>query len=873
MKYIYNFLVLSLALAGNTVMAQEVSVDAAKNRALDFLSNQTAGSKRAKGTKSLDVTLAYTSKSADKTCFYVFNAGEDDGFVIIGGDEAAREILGYCDHGSFDYETAPANFKWWLGQYTEQIAHAEKAGVTGARRAKAETNRPNIANLIPSKWNQFAPYNNLVVSETKRQLGNNAPEFVTGCVATAMAQIMYKYKYPSRGIGSHTYHPAKYSNLTFSANFEETDYDWSHMTDTYSSNSTGVSADAVATLMFHAGVSIDMNYDTQRNGGSSASGEYIGNALVNYFGYDKSVRNEFREYYTDEAWENLVYDELAAGRPVLYSGKVENGGGHQFICDGYEDGLFLINWGWGNLYDGSFPLTGTGALLPEGQGAGGSDGAYTENQMITLDVMPATSENMERPHIAHTKISGVNSLFLTVGSETSDDNIAYDRSANIESCALHSTVYNISCLTTNFDYGVKAIGSKGQIYYSTSKTNQSLDFHYYWQSEELPFDPTDWEEDTYELHPVCRVAGGSDDDWYDVTILVDETYPSITISGEPAPLTGTIELTKAFFNNNNNPYEDDLVLHFTIHNGTSEEIDETLYVEFITNYEIPFPGNGTINSLLPGQSKEGTIDFNSYDYYDNEGNSFKISDPVYNFITPGETYTIVFYTDNTCTTRRTDYPSITFPYRHRLTIDDYQVCPAGYGTLILPFNAELPDGMTAVYTCTGVDNNGVLTLVEEESIRRNVPYIVKADPEKGPYKFVGPKAIDDNNPSFHVGIMEGAVANNVPLIANDDYILQYQNNVAAFYKYTGTLSEDPNENEGDTRLATQFRAFLRPNVTTGAPSYALPGDTEEGIELINVDTFKPAGIYSIDGKRQNEFKKGMNVIILEDGTVQKVYVK
>ena len=94
------------------------------------------------------------------------------------------------------------------------------------------------------------------------------------------------------------------------------------------------------------------NYDTYENGGSSASGEYIGKTLVNYFGYDKSVRNEFREYYKDEAWENLVYDELAAGRPVLYSGKVENGGGHQFICDGYEDGLFLINWGWGNLYDG-----------------------------------------------------------------------------------------------------------------------------------------------------------------------------------------------------------------------------------------------------------------------------------------------------------------------------------------------------------------------------------------------------------------------------------------------------------------------------------------------------------------------------------------
>ncbi len=106
MKYIYNFLVLSMALAGNTVMAQEVSVEVAQGRALDFLKSQTDGAKRVKGADAAPkVSLAYTSKSADKTCFYVFNAGEDDGFVIIGGDEAAREILGYCDHGSFDYET------------------------------------------------------------------------------------------------------------------------------------------------------------------------------------------------------------------------------------------------------------------------------------------------------------------------------------------------------------------------------------------------------------------------------------------------------------------------------------------------------------------------------------------------------------------------------------------------------------------------------------------------------------------------------------------------------------------------------------------------------------------------------------------------
>ena len=294
----------------------------------------------------------------------------------------------------------------------------------------------------------------------------------------------------------------------------------------------------------------------------------------------------------------------------------------------------------------------------------------------------------------------------------------------------------------------------------------------------------------------------------------------------------------------------------------SEMSDITLYVKLISDY-YGFPYYKEIYSVQPGETRKGTIDFNKINY------GVTVTD----YFTPGNTYTVYFYSDNNYSIERTDFASITFTYRDKLTIDDYQVCPAGYGTLILPFNAELPDGMTAVYTCTGVDNNGVLTLVEEESIRRNVPYIVKADPEKGPYTFVGPEAIDDEYPSFTEGIMVGAVTKNVPLVANDDYILQYQNNVAAFYQYTGTLSEDPNENEGNTRLVKQFRAFLRPNVTTGAPSYALPGDTEEGIESINADTFKPAGIYSIDGKRQNELKKGMNVIILEDSTVQKVYVK
>ena len=132
MKHLSNLIALSLLLASNAAMAQEVSVDEAKSNALEFLSSKTAGTRRAKGQQvAQDLSLAYTSKSEAKTCFYVFNVGNDEGFVIAGGDESALEILGYCDHGTFDYDKAPDNFKWWL-------EHPHAASRTGTRHERRD---------------------------------------------------------------------------------------------------------------------------------------------------------------------------------------------------------------------------------------------------------------------------------------------------------------------------------------------------------------------------------------------------------------------------------------------------------------------------------------------------------------------------------------------------------------------------------------------------------------------------------------------------------------------------------------------------------------------------------------------------------------
>ena len=1105
MKHLSMLLGLLLATAGNSLMAQEVSVGEAESRALDFLTNNTPAAKRAKGNNMpLSLSLAYTSRSENKTCFYVFNVGDDEGFVIAGGDEVAREILGYCDHGSFNYETAPENFKWWLGEYTNQIAHAEFSTEAGSlssysapRRAKAAKQRESIGPLIKTKWNQDYPYNSQIPVYS-----SDGQRYATGCVATATAQVMNYWKHPTQGTGFHDW---IWEDNQFSANFGETIYDWDNMLPSYDGGFTETQSRAVGTLMYHVGVSVDMQYGTS---GSGAYGEDIGNALVSYFKYDPSLRYELRFYYSDEDWEDLVYNELVAGRPLIYQGDFVIIG-HEFICDGYDSDLrmFTINWGWGGYYDGSYPLSGVGALYPEGANLGGIiwGGGYTYNQRILSLVQPECggSEKIHLGQVHHVD----NAMYLKINDETYDDHYDYDLTSGDLYCYLYTTFWN-HCWsnTTSFDLGVKLTEvATGTTYYWSSVNNVTLDKNKYYNPYPLRFNPHDLTfNGLYEVRPVCRKAGHPDEEWIDIDIWKTEpiitlnvtgasdplpseisfsiegntvqacrtlqikhspyytgaiTYTSsneniatvdenglvtgvspgdvtITVTGEAQgnfnqtttsfdikvtklvkddvsfsingdliyvdeklkirmtpvnydgelvftssdesiatvdengviigqgrgtveitatvpestlwnPTTATFEVTvdkydiqvwantyllkvgetaqfswtegyegvpvfksenealavvdetgkvtalaegealilvsapetrlynacntkrftitikngdevifvePPYFNNDNNPYEDDFDLHYKAINVSDHRTSGSISITEI---------EGGVGRLLTGTKLLNP----------NEEASSKISlTPMIRYYTVGLPSTVFIYYDYNCT-RPWNFPSVSFTYRDKLTVD-YNVGETGYGTLILPFNQELPEGMK-VYGCTGVDDNGVLTLVEDNSIRRNVPYIVKATPGSA-YQFVGPEAIDEDKPSFTNGILVGTVAETVPLIAGSDYIMQEQNGRVAFFKFTGTPSSDPSENDNEgNRLAKPFRAFLRLNDSTLAMLY-LPdqiGDEGEGIEEIGNDNARPAGIYSIDGKRHNSLQKGLNVIVQDDGSTRKVYVK
>ncbi len=393
--------------------AQIVDETTAQQRALSFLSSGRP--RRVKGQQSAKkVKLAHTSQGKKGNNYYAFNVGDGEGFVLIAAEERAEEVLGYAEKGTFDYASIPANVKWWLSQYDEQIeavraqeqqsnsqSSASSSKALSAASAMVRTSqRHDIEPMITTQWDQVPPYNSQIPA-----LGPDYGDwssFATGCIATALSQIMNFYQYPTHGVGSNAY-TIDYGTgepLLFSADFANTTYHWDLMKPYYDGSETPAEKEAIGTLLYHVGVANNMEYMPFTEGGSSAIIQHIPYAMINYFDYDKSTTCEDRSWYTTAAWERMVYEELAAGRPVLYSGITPDFEGHTFICHGYRasDNHFLINWGWSGYCDGYFLLTATPyeeALKPNGTGSGGgAEGvSYSSIQLVEKNLFPNKGGN------------------------------------------------------------------------------------------------------------------------------------------------------------------------------------------------------------------------------------------------------------------------------------------------------------------------------------------------------------------------------------------------------------------------------------------------------------------------------------------------
>lgn len=373
--------------AGLTATANHVSPEQALQR-LDLGQSRRMA---AFGT-SQTPTLA-----AELSGVYVFTT--PSGYMILPNDDIALPLLAY---GS-DLDLQNPLLNYWLDFYASEIAAAKEAGVTSAAPAM-RVSRPAVAPLLSTKWNQSEPFNNLCPTV-------DGERCVTGCVATAMAQVLKYHQWPEKGVGTYSY-TWKTGNQELSFDYENTTFDWANMLDVYDANATEQQQNAVATLMSACGIAVDMDYDVDESG---AQRPKIGRALLRNFNFDKGLYLANRNFYTAADWENLIYNEVANNRPVLYGGG-SDGGAHQFVVDGYSsDGFFHINWGWGGTSDGYFTLN---ALNPSNLGIGGGAGGYNFNQGAYIGVQkPQEGSEAPTPAWSVTEALSLNVETATVGSK------------------------------------------------------------------------------------------------------------------------------------------------------------------------------------------------------------------------------------------------------------------------------------------------------------------------------------------------------------------------------------------------------------------------------------------------------------------------
>lgn len=383
--------VLCFAIAALPLSARILSPEEALQRA------SIHTSKFAPAAMSSCLSLAETRTIEGVPVYYVFTTGEQ-GFKILSADDCGAPVLGFSNSSSFDPANIPPGLQYMLDLYAEEIASASVTCFsTGAGSAVSplKVTRESISPMVTSRWNQDAPYYDMTPV-------SGGQHTVTGCTATALAQVMYYHKWPEIGQGSISYYSDRISQ-NLSIDFSDVKFDWDNMTDTYNSNSTQAQKDAVALLMKAVGYSLKMNYST---GESGAYSQYAAVSLWKYFGYDKGTAIYYRNIYGIGEWEEMIYNNLRDCGPVLYSGYTnplpgEGAAGHSFVCDGYDSasGLFHINWGWGGISDGYFALTG---LDPASQGIGGANSGFSKDQVAILGIRPPAGNKEQEPIFGYT---------------------------------------------------------------------------------------------------------------------------------------------------------------------------------------------------------------------------------------------------------------------------------------------------------------------------------------------------------------------------------------------------------------------------------------------------------------------------------------
>lgn len=315
--------------------------------------------------KAVEAKKLYTS---DKLSIY----GNDNGFVVVSKLKNSSPVLGYSDK-PFNADRMPDGLKWWIDKTNKSMAE-------GNARAYVSKPSQTVTQMLTSKWGQESPFNSLCPST-----GSWGSSSYTGCVATAMAQILRYHKYPAQSQGS-SYYLLNNSSSQHKVNLSTT-YDWDNMLDRYVWNYNDNQSKAVAELMRDCGYASHMDYTSQ---GSGTNAYDAGYGLVHNMKVDSlSLRVLNRAYMTDDDWMNAIYEELVSGRPILYNAVDPGNLGHAFVFDGLDaDGKVHVNWGWTGDADGYFDVSALTPSYPNPYTGGQVKYNFTDEQIMITGIVP-----------------------------------------------------------------------------------------------------------------------------------------------------------------------------------------------------------------------------------------------------------------------------------------------------------------------------------------------------------------------------------------------------------------------------------------------------------------------------------------------------
>ena len=551
-KSLFLLMAMTISIAAS---AEPISRQQAQQRAAAFLKQQNPQSTLLTTAIAKAPRKVNGQAVGDQAYYYVFNTEGNHGFVIASGDDVAITILAYSDEGTFDEENIPDNMRAFLQGYEREIAWAIENEYksnpleTGLPKLSLPLKAPksDIPYMVTAKWDQVSPYNTGIKYGRSATQTTTYTATYTGCVATAMAQVMYywakvnkvkNFEHGSTAIPAYSFDVTSNNRTTtyyVGAKSTVSAFSWSSMSDAITTSSSTTAKNAVGKLMEYCGASVKMEYTAS---GSGAASEDIPSALINYFGYDKGAKHVMRSEYTSGDWEELIYQELANGRPVLMDG-VDFGEfvGHEFVCDGYQASTnkFHINWGWGSTSPNSNGYFALSALAPGGTGSGGtstSEGNYTPMSGAVIGIQRPIDDS-ER------ETSSLDQMTLECLYVISPRTVNRDARSQGADVRLRGLVFNTQSETVTYQYALGIYNEAGELvtYTGYRETEVTSGGGFYF-NQDFSF-AAEYPYGTYKMIPICRVK--DTEEWYPMQ-GTSAHYVQAVVSKETIEFTPSMSL-------------------------------------------------------------------------------------------------------------------------------------------------------------------------------------------------------------------------------------------------------------------------------------------------------------------------------------------